>query len=165
MTTHRTRRALIVGLLSLLLPWIAHAGWIAVSPAAMLADDPATTLTQLSGSPPSLTVQSQTPGDLKWIVVGLPVTAGQAIDALELCYQAPDDGTFIRQVRLVEYLDAERGLVVHDDSAALTSPTPTCYRSPMPAYTARDAVSLWLRLEVTEAADIVVIHSVSVHLP
>ena len=165
MITRRTRRTVIVGLLSLLLPWIAHAEWIAVSPAKMLSEDPAITLTPLSGPPPSLTVQSQTPGDLKWIFVGLPITAGQAIDTVELCYQAPEAGTFIRQVRLVDYLDAERGLVVHDDSAALTSPTPTCYRSPMPAYTAREAVSLWLRLEVTDAADVVVINRVGVHIP
>jgi hypothetical protein len=165
MTTRRTSRAVIVGLLSLLLPWIAHAEWIAVSPAGMHSEDPTITLSPLSGSPPSLTVQSQTPGDLKWLVVGLPVTAGQAIDAVELCYQAPEAGTFIRQVRLVEYLDTDRGLVVHDDGTTLRSPTPTCYRSPVPDYVATDAVNLWLRLEVTDAAAVVVIHSVSVHIP
>jgi len=165
MTTRRTGRAVIVSLLSLLLPWIAHAEWIAISPAGIHSEDPTLTLTPLAGSPSSLAVQSQTPGDLKWLVVGLPVTAGQAIDAVQVCYQAPDDGIFIRQVRLVEHLDTARGLVVHDDSAVLTSPTPMCYRSPVPAYTARDAVSLWLRLEVTEAADVLIIHSVSVHVP
>jgi len=165
MIIRRTRRVVTIGLLSLLLPWIAHAEWITVSPAGMHAEDPTITLTPLSGSPSSLAVQSQTPGDLKWLVVGLSVTAGQAIDAVELCYQTPEAGTFIRQVRLIEYLDPDQGLVVHDDGAVLTSPTPTCYRSPVPAYTATDAVSLWLRLEVADAADVVVIHNVSVHVP
>jgi hypothetical protein len=144
---------------------IAHAEWITVSPAGMHAEDPTMTITPLSGSPSSLAVQSQTSGDLKWIIVGLPITAEQVIDAVELCYQAPDTGTFIRQVRLVEYLDTDQGLVVHDDGAELTSPTPTCYRSPVPAYTATDAVSLWVRLQFTQANEMIMINSVSVHVP
>src|SRR4051812_16645879 len=99
MTTHRTSKAVILGLLGLLLPWIAHAEWIAVSPAGMHSEDPTIILTPLSGSPSSLAVQSQTSGDRKWLVVGLPVMVGQAIDTVELCYQAPEAGTFIRQVR------------------------------------------------------------------
>jgi hypothetical protein len=96
MTTRRTRRTVIVGLLILLLPWTAHAEWIAVSPAAMGSEDPTITLTPLSGSSPDLAVQSQVPGNLKWISVDLPVTAGQAIDAVELCCQVSDGGTVIR---------------------------------------------------------------------
>jgi hypothetical protein len=131
----------------------------------MHAEDPTLTVSPRSGSLSSLAVESQIPGDLKWLVVGLPVTAGQAIDAVELCYQTPHDGPVIRQVRLVEYLDTARGLVVHDDATALRSPTGSCYHSPVPAYTAADAVSLWLRLEFAQATEVILIHSVRIHVP
>ena len=155
----------IASLMSLLLPPMVHAEWIALSPAHLLPGDPSLILTPSSGSAPSLTVQSRTPGDLKWLVVRLPVAPGEAIDAVELCYQAPDAGTFLRQVRLVEYLDAARGLVVHDAGTALTSPIVTCYRSLVPDYTAADAVSLWVRLEFAQADDMIVIDTVTVHIP
>jgi hypothetical protein len=164
-TTRRTRRAVIVALLGLLLPWIAHAEWITVSPAGMYAEDPTITLTPLSGAPSSLAVQSQTPGDLKWLVVGLPVTAGQAIDAVELCYQAPEAGTFIRQVRLVEALDPAQWLVTHDDPTVLMSPTVACYHSQVRSYIAAAAVSLEVRLEFAQADDVIVINTVSIHVP
>jgi hypothetical protein len=102
---HHTSYPVVVGLLLLLQAPLVRAERITVSPGEMLSEDPTITLTPLPGSPSSLAVQSQTPGDLKWLVVGLPVTAGQPIDAVELCYQAPEAGTYIRQVRLVEYLD------------------------------------------------------------
>jgi hypothetical protein len=150
--------------MSLLLPRMVDAEWIALSTAHLLPGDPSLILTPPSGSSPSLTVQSLTPGDLKWLAVGLPVAPGEAIDAVELCYQAPDAGTFIRQVRLVEK-QADAGLVVHDDGTALTSPTAACYRSRVPGYTAADAVSLWVRLEFAQADDVIVIDTVSVHVP
>jgi hypothetical protein len=151
-------------LMSLLQPRMVHAEWIALSPAQVLPGDPSLTLTPPSGSAPFLTVQSHTPGDLKWLVVSLPVAPGQGIDMVELCYQASDDGTFIRQVRLVEKQSNYR-LVVHDDGTALTSPTEACYRSRVRGYTAADAVSLWLRLEFAQADDVIVIDTVSVHAP
>ena len=76
----------------------------------------------------------------------------------------PMPGTFIRQVRLVEKR-SDYGLVVHDDGTALTSPTATCYRSRVRDYTAADAVSLWLRLEFAQADDVIVIDTLSVHVP
>jgi hypothetical protein len=165
--TRRCRIGFIViaSLMGLLLSRMVHAEWIALSTAHLLPGDPSLILTPPSGSAPPLTVQSRTPSDLKWLVVSLPVAPGQAIDVVELCYQAPDDGTFLRQVRLVEYLDAARGLVVHDDGTVLRSPTATCYRSRVPDYMAADAVSLWLRLEFAQADDVIVIHSVNVHVP
>jgi hypothetical protein len=50
-----------------------------------------------------------------------------------------------------------------DDATALTSPT-ACYRSRVPAYTAA-AVSLWVRLEFAEPDAVLVIDTVSVHIP
>lgn len=164
--TRRCRVGLIVimSLISLLLPRMVHAEWVALSPVHLLPSDPSLILAPPSGSSPSLTVQSRTPGDLKWLAVRLPVAPGEAIDAVELCYQAPDAGTFIRQVRLVEK-HADYGLVVHDDGAALTSPTATCYRSRVLGYTVMEAVSLWLRLEFAQADDVIMIDTVSVHVP
>jgi hypothetical protein len=157
--------AIFVGLLSLLgLAQLASPEWLDLSLARWVPGDPTVTLTGPSDAHSSLIVQSQTASDRQWIVIGLPVSPGQALDAVELCYQASDEGTVIRQVRLVEYLDPARGLVVHDDATALTSPTPTCYRSRVPAYTAADAVSLWVRVEFAQTDDVLVIDTVSVHI-
>jgi hypothetical protein len=164
MTRYRLGLTLLATLLSLLLPPLVQAEWIAVSATRVLPGDPSLILTP-SGAASSLTVQSQTPGDLKWLVASLPVAPGQAIDAVELCYQAPDAGTFIRQTRLVEAFPPDGGLVVHDDATALTSPTAACYRSAVPAYTAAAAVSLWVRLEFAEADAVLVIDTVRVHIP
>jgi hypothetical protein len=165
MTRYRLGLTLLATLLSLLLPPLVHAEWIAVSTTHVLPGDSSLILTPLSGAASSLTVQSRTPGDLKWLVASLPVAPGQAVDAVELCYQAPDAGTFIRQTRLVEAFAPDGGLVVHDDAAALTSPTAACYRSRVPAYTAAAAVSLWVRLEFAEPDAVLVIDTVSVHIP
>jgi hypothetical protein len=154
---------IIVGVMSLLCSArIAHSAWIELNHARLVPADLTLTLTKPSEPALPLTVQSQTPGDLKWLVQSLPVAVGQAITAVELCYQAPDEGTFIRQVRLVEARPAY-GLVMHDDATALTSPT-ACYQSPVLNYTVADAVSLWVRLEFADVADAIVIDGIRIQV-
>jgi hypothetical protein len=162
---HRAQVALLIGLLVLPLPWAADAEWWALRPTDMVPADPSLTLARLSATRPALAVRSRTPGDLKWLVVPLPVTAEDTVTAVELCYRAARTGAHIRRLRLVEALDAERGLVVHDDPAPAASPSGECYRSTVLRYTPAAPVSLWMRLEFANTAEVLIIESVSVQVP
>lgn len=163
-TTRRAGITIMTALISLLLLRSAHADWLAVDLTQSVPGDPTVVLTGPSHADPSLTVQSDTPGDLKWIEMPLPVSATQTIQAIEVCYQAPEAGAFIRQTRLVEFLDPTHELVQHDDPTVHASPMATCFRSRVRGYTSADAVSLWVRLEFTEAAAAVVIDSVRIEV-
>jgi hypothetical protein len=163
-TIRRAGITLMAGLMSLLLLRSAHADWLAVDLTQVVPGDPTVVLTGPSNADPFLTVQSTTPGDLKWIKISLPVTTAQTIQAVEICYQAPDAGTVIRQTRLVEYLDSTHGLVRHDDPTVHASLTAMCYRSRVRGYTPADAVSLLVRLQFAEATDAVVIDSVRIQV-
>jgi hypothetical protein len=94
----------------------------------------------------------------------LPATPGQAIDAVEICYRAPDEGTVVRQVRVVEELHPPQALVLHDAVVDLTGATADCYHSPVPAYTQDAVVSVWLRLEFARPADVIMIDSVRIEV-
>jgi hypothetical protein len=90
--------------------------------------------------------------------------ADHTIQAIEICYLAPDADTFIRQTRLVKDLDPTHGLVSVDDPTVLASPTATCYRSPVRGTIPAEAMTLWVRLEFAKVADIVFIDRIRVQL-
>ena len=166
-TTRHTGITIMAILMSLLLLRSAHADWLAVDLTQIVPGDPTVVLTPEVplNREPSFIVQSNTPGKLKWIVVPLPVTTEQTMQAIEICYQAPDAGAFIRQTRLVEFLDHTQGLVQHDDPIVHASLTATCYRSRVRrGYTPTDAVSLWVRLQFAQATAAVVIDSVRIQV-
>jgi hypothetical protein len=156
--------AISVVMMMLSRPPLVHAEWRTIPTTQLRPGDPTLTLTASSTAQPALTVQSQTPGDLKWLVVRLPVTPGQAIDAVEICYRVPDEGTIVRQVRVVEELNPPQALVLHDEAVDLTGSTADCYHSPVPAYTPEAVVSLWLRLEFARTADVIMIDSVRIEV-
>src|SRR5262245_57477968 len=149
--------AISVLMMALPLPPLVHAEWRTIPTTQLRPGDPTVTLAASSTAQPTLTVQSQTPGDLKWLVVSLPVTPGQAIDAVEICYRAPDEGTVLRQVRVVEELYPPQALVLHDAVVDLTGSPADCYHSPVPTYTRDAVVSLSLRLEFARTADVIMI--------
>jgi hypothetical protein len=155
---------MVIGLILCCGVQMTGAEWIDVDPTQIVPGSETMTVSHTSGPPPALQVESRTPGDLKWVTVSLPVPFGQSIDMVEVCYQAPDDGTFIRQTRLVEALDAQRGLVIHDDPTTHASPRAACYRSAVYDYTPIAALSLWVRLEVAQAGDVLYIDGVRIHL-
>jgi hypothetical protein len=159
-----TALAISVLLMMLPRPPLVRAEWRTLPTTQLRPDDPALTLTASSTAQHALIVQSQTPGDLKWLVVSLSVTPGQAIDAVEICYQAPDEGTIVRQVRIVEELNPPQALVLHDEAVDLTGSTADCYHSPVPAYTRDAVVSLWLRLEFARTTDVIMIDSVRIEV-
>jgi hypothetical protein len=117
---------------------------------------------------PSLSIQSSTAGDLKWIEVNVPVTihdsfSSPVIDAVAVCYKAPNAGTFISQIRLSDMLGPSTGFVRHDDGTDLISQTDTCYSSPVSNYVPQGSVNLSLRLFFADPSHKIWIGAVAVH--
>ena len=112
-----------------------------------------------------LTVTSQVGGDQHFIYQTVPVFEGDVIDAIAVCYVAgpPFPGTFITGMGLTEFLfpGAATGRR-HVDGADLTSPTETCYVSPVVNFAPAGAVTLWLQLNFDNSSDFLFIGAVAV---
>ena len=150
------------------LPGTAQAaGWLVLSNTGFVSGDPTLTLTMPFVGQPSLTVQASAAGDLKWIVVGVPLTfpqaVGNTIDAVAICYKTSNSASFISQTRLVEYLGPSVGFVKHDDPTDHDSTTDECYFSSVADYTPGGAVNLWLRLNFANSTHVISIGTVGVH--
>ena len=88
------------------------------------------------------------PGDLKWVLLGLPLTSEMEISEITLYYQSSIPGLSITQVRLSQMEQPGRSLVVHDDNAiAYSPPSATSYTSLIsPPIRAENALTLEIRL-------------------
>lgn len=102
---------------------------------------------------PYLKVTSNTAADLQWIEMTVPFEYGATIKGVMLCYQTPNRGTFISQVRLAEYLLPKSATVHHDDGTDLMSTDGACYFSPVNDYTPGGSVNLSLRLNFGSPGD------------
>jgi hypothetical protein len=140
---------------------LGHTGFV--------SGEPTLTLTMPSVSQPSLSIQSSAAGDLKWVEVNVPVELPDAppsfvINAVGICYKAPDAGTFISQIRLAEFLGPSQAVVQHDDPTDLTSPADTCFISPVANYAPGGSVNLSLRLNFAAPGHKIWIGAVGVHV-
>jgi hypothetical protein len=96
---------------------------------------------------PYLKITSDTAADLQWIETTIPLTLGSKIKGILLCYQTPDTGTFISQMRLSEYILPSTATVRYDDPSDLFDSNGNCYISSVtPDYTPYGSVNLSLRL-------------------
>ena len=160
--------ALIIGLIY---QGPATAGqWISLGNAGFVSGDTTLDLKMPYVGQPSLSIQTDSPGDLKWISENVPLVfneqfkATKLIDKIMICYKAPDAGTYISQIRLSQFSGPSQAIVVHDDGTDLTSPVDTCYVSKLPKYKATGAVALSLRLNIASVAHKIWIGSTMVHL-
>ena len=103
------------------------------------------------------------PGDLKWIDMGIEVPAGTIIKGIIICYQLSNSRSFISQVRLTEQTTPNVRLVHHDDPTDLLSTAPVCFTSVV-HYGApfNGAINLSLRLNFTNAGDSIMLGAVGV---
>jgi hypothetical protein len=150
----------------LLLPRIAHsAEWLVLPTTGFVSGDPDLTLTMPFVLQPNLSVKSRVAADLKWIEVSVPFISPlpSPFDGVVVCYSAPNQGTFISQIRLAEYIGPAFATVKHDDGTDLTSTTDTCFFSPVANYTPAGAVNLSLRLNFANPAHIINIGAVVLH--
>jgi hypothetical protein len=142
--------------------------WLSIGHTGFVSGDSTLTLTMPFVGQPSLSIQSSAAGDFKWIEANVPVAIGDTfsfpvIDAVAVCYKAPNAGTFISQIRLSDMLGPSTGFVRHDDPTDLTSPTDTCYISPVANYVPQGSVNLSLRLFFADPSHKIWIGAVAVH--
>ena len=171
MRTHNRLILLVWGLLfSLSYQDIATAGqWMSLGNAGFVSGDSSLRLTMPYVGQPSLSIQTDSPGDLKWISENVPMTlneqfkATKMIDKVMICYKSPDAGSYISQIRLAQFSGPSQAVVIHDDGTDLTSPTDTCYVSKLPNYKATGGVELSLRLNLAAPFHKIWIGSTMVH--
>jgi len=125
--------------------------WVVLGNTIWVSGDSRLTLEMPSVSHPYLKVTSNTAGDLQWIDTNIPFTWGSTIKGIILCYQTPNTGTFISQIRLADYSLPSPGTVHHDDGTDLISADGACYLSPVSNYVPQGSVNLRLRLNFAAA--------------
>lgn len=120
--------------------------WTVLGNTIWVSGDSGLTLEMPSVLHPYLKVTSNTAGGLQWVYATVPFTLGETIEGIYLCYQTPDTGTFISQIRLAEYLSPTPAFVNHDDPTDLFNTTGDCYFSDVTSYLPNGSVNLSLRL-------------------
>jgi hypothetical protein len=148
-------------LVSLVSPGLARAEWRALPPSGFVVDAGSSALA-LSKSL-NLVVSTDEAGDAQWIVQRVALQEGDVIDAVAVCYSAPNLGTFISRLRLTGP-ESTGASVRHDDDTDLTSATDDCHVSPVSDYAPGGAIELALRLHFANATHSIRIGAVSVHV-
>ncbi len=132
-------------------PWfttaVASPEWRVLGNTIWVSGDNRLTLEMPSVAHPYLRVTSNEAADFQWISASIPFTWQKThIKAIYLCYQTPDTGTFISQIRLADYILPTPATVQHDDGTDLSSTEGDCYLSNVGDYVPSGAVDLSLRL-------------------
>ncbi len=131
----------------------AEAKWFLLGNTVWVSGDARLDLEMPSVFHPDLIVTSDTAADLQWIETTIPFTFGATIKQIGLCYQTPDQGTFISQIRLSEYLLPNSAVVKHDDGTDLISADGACYFSVVNDYKPNGSVNMSLRLNFANPGD------------
>jgi hypothetical protein len=136
-----------------------------LSPTDFVSGDKSLRISYPSVTHPAVFVNAKTPGDLKWIYLGLRVPLYHDIQAIHVCYQLSNRRSFISQVRLVEMQTPDQAVVRHDDPTDLLSTTARSYRSPLVrAFRPGAAVSLALRLNFGNVADTITLGAIGIEV-
>lgn len=135
-----------------------------LSPTGYVTGDPTLQISYPFVSHPSTVVTCVTPGDLKWISMGLPLLSSRSIKEVSICYQLRNPQSFISQVRLTQMTTPNQAVVQHDDGTDLTNTTPSCYTSVVSGFFPAGAVTLELRLNFQNATDQIMLGAVSIGL-
>ncbi|HWP01058.1 MAG TPA: hypothetical protein VNL74_10625 [Methylococcus sp.] len=132
-------------------PWfssaVASPEWRVLGNTLWASGDNRLTLEMPSVAHPYLRVTSTDTGDAQWISASIPFAWQKThIKAIYLCYQTPEPGASINQIRLTDYVLPTPATVRHDSYVLLSSPTGECYFSNVGDYVPSGAVNLSLRL-------------------
>lgn len=139
----------------LVFPFSAKAAenWTVLGNTGWVSGDNRLTLEMPFVSHPELRITSDSEGNFLWVEMQIPFTLGATIKGIYLCYKTPNEGTFISQIRLAEYLIPGTATVHHDDGTDLVSPDGTCYFSAVSNYSPAGSVNLSLRLNFANAGE------------
>jgi hypothetical protein len=133
-----------------------------LSPTAYVTGDPSLRISYPFVSHPSTVVTCISPGDLKWVSMGLPLPPNVQIKEVIICHQLSNSQSFISQVRLAEMTTPNQAVVRHDDPTDLKSTSPTSYSSKVANFTPSAAVTLELRLNFHNTTDRIMLGAVGV---
>lgn len=126
---------------------VASPEWRVLGNTIWVSGDNRLTLEMPSVAHPYLRVTSNETGDFQWIEASIPFAWQKThIKAIYLCYQTPDPGAFISQIRLADYTLPTPAWVRRDNYVLLSSATGDCYFSDVGDYVPGGAVNLSLRL-------------------
>jgi hypothetical protein len=112
----------------------------------------------------AIRVKSKRSGDLRWILLPLPIPTDLKIKKLSVCYQLSNSRSLISQIKLTEQKEPPSTTVIHDDSTELTSTTSTCYESNVGGWQPQKAITLGLGLKFGNASDHIDIGAIGVIL-
>lgn len=137
-----------------------------LSPTDFVSGDPTLKISYPSVSNPSTVVTCTSPGDLKWISIGLRLPQDIKIEEVIVCYQLSNSQSFISQIRLLEMKTPDKATVIHDDGTDLQSTSAICYISPVGGKVPSSctAVTLALRLNFKNKDDKIMLGAVGVEL-
>ncbi|HVP97695.1 MAG TPA: hypothetical protein VMS87_00285, partial [Roseiarcus sp.] len=135
-----------------------------LSPTNFVSGDPTLRISYPFVSHPSTIVSCTSPGDLKWVSMGLRLPPDVQIEAVVVYYEVSNAQSFIAQVRLAEMTKPDHATVIHDDPAHLTSTAPTSHTSPVPGLVPSGAVTLELRLNFQNTSDQILLGAVGINI-
>ena len=135
-----------------------------LSPTSYVTGDPTLRVSYPFASHPSTIVTCTTPGDFKWVSMGLHLPSNAQIEQVVICYAVTNSRSFIAQTRLAEMTTPNHANVLHDDPTHLTSTTPTSYNSAISAPIPTGAVMLELRLDFQHTNDEILLGAVGVNI-
>lgn len=135
-----------------------------LSPTNYVTGDPTLRVSYPFVSHPSTIVACTTPGDFKWVSMGLRLPPNLGIEEVIICYEVSNGRSFISQTRLAEMTTPDQATVIHDDPTHLTSTTPASYNSAVSGLIPTGAVTLELRLNFQNASDEILLGAVGVKI-
>jgi hypothetical protein len=124
-----------------------------MSPLGLLAPTRSSLSLDKGSSGDSVTITSAKVGDLQWMLLPLTVPSNVKIKKVIVCYKVSNERSFLKQVRLTEERIPPTATVMHDDGVELKSTTGDCYESQVGSLKARGALTLALRLNITDVGD------------
>jgi hypothetical protein len=125
--------------------------------------DPTLKIQYANVSIPCTKITCSSPGDLKWINMGLDIPPGTIIKGIVICYQLSNSRSFISQVRLTEQTTPNIQLVRHDDPKDLVSTVPVCVTSVVNYNSVfNGAINLELRLNFANTGDFIMLGAAGV---
>jgi parallel beta-helix repeat protein len=141
-----------------------------LSPTEFVTGDPSLRLSYPYISHSYAIVTCTSPGDFKWIFMGLWLPENVAIEEIIVCYHISIQQTqqnqlsFISQIRLTEMMTPDKAIIIHDDGTGLKDTSPTCYTSHVDGKvpSAGSTITLALRLNFKNTTDKIMLGAIGV---
>ena len=111
---------------------------------------------------PSIIITANSPGDLKWVYLALPLHEDDKISGVTIYYQNSDKRSFISQTRIVLQTTPDVAHVVHDDPTDLHSTVPASHTSAVSGLIVKGSAVLELRLLFRNTTDWIKIGAIEV---